>query len=101
MARTKWRSYWFSFEVAVESPVEVDDDEAAEDAAEFASSVGHKKGLAHKSKCTVVRVNEHGFLQPTTRAQQEVIKREAKIINHKPAQVVKAKKKVKSKAKRF
>lgn len=100
MAKTKWRSYWFSFEVAVESPDDVDDDEAAEDAAEFATSVGYRKGM-----CTVVRVQEHGLLQPTTRKQQEIIRRSVTMNSEKP-KVAKAKKeklkaKPKPKAKRI
>jgi hypothetical protein len=60
----KWRVFNFVVEVAVESPKSVDEDEAAEDAAEFMSSMGRSSGRVHESFCHVVRIDEYGYKRP-------------------------------------
>jgi hypothetical protein len=76
LAKKQWRTFWFSIEVAVESPGDLDEEEAAEDAAEFANVVAHTKGRSHESFCTVVGVHEHGRLQPATRESQKIFGRD-------------------------
>jgi hypothetical protein len=72
LAKKQWRTFWFSFEVAVESPGNLDEEEAAEDAAEFASTMAHTKGRVHESFCSVIGSYEHGRVQPQTRKPNKI-----------------------------
>ncbi len=58
------RVYNFITEVCVESPKEVDEHEAAEDAAEFMASTMRARGRVHSSFCSITRVDEAGPLRP-------------------------------------
>lgn len=60
----KWRVFNFVVEVAVESPGTVDEEEAAEDAAEFITSVGRTAGRVHSSFCSITRSDEYGAHRP-------------------------------------
>jgi hypothetical protein len=64
MPRKIWRSFNFIVEVAVESPGDTDEDEAAEDAADFMDAVGHAMGRAGNSFVSVVRIDEAGARRP-------------------------------------
>lgn len=60
----KWRVFNFVVEVAVESPGNVDEEEAAEDAAEFITTIGRTKGRVHTSFCSITRTDEYGPKRP-------------------------------------
>lgn len=60
----KWRVFNFVVEVAVESPGDVDEEEAAEDAAEFMASRSRRMGRVHTSFCSITRVDEYGARRP-------------------------------------
>lgn len=64
MPGKKWRVFNFVIEVAVESPGDVDEEEAAEDAAEFITSVGRTAGRVHSSFCSITRADEYGMKRP-------------------------------------
>ena len=59
-----WRSFNFIIEVAVESPGDLDEAEAAEDAAEFCEGLAHACGRIHHSFASVIRVDEIGMIRP-------------------------------------
>lgn len=54
----KWRVFNFEVEVAIESPKGVDEDEAAEDAAEFMATVQRTQGRVHDSFASITRIKE-------------------------------------------
>lgn len=76
MPKKEVRVLWFSFGVAVESPGDLDEEEAAEDAADFATGVAHATGRVHESFCRVIGVHEHGYLQPESRKGSQIFNRE-------------------------
>lgn len=113
LAKKIWRVFNFVVEVAVESPGDISEEEAAEDAAEFITVIGRATGRVHSSFASVTRTDEYGAHRPDgavvfTRPNPTGTKAElqlprgvlAKPVKEKP-QKAKAKKKKKSTAKRF
>lgn len=64
MPGKKWRVFNFVVEVAVESPKHVPEEEAAEDACEFAVAMSRTMGRVHESFVSVTRVDEYGYKTP-------------------------------------
>lgn len=64
LAGKKWRTFNFIVEVALESPGSVDEEEAAEDAAEFIATIGRTAGRVHESYASITRADEYGPKRP-------------------------------------
>lgn len=64
MAGKVWRLYNFIVEVAVESPKTNDEEESAEDAADFMASLSRSTGRVTESFCSVTRIDEYGAKRP-------------------------------------
>jgi len=65
-----WRVFTFEVEVAVESPKNVDEDEAAEDAADFMETVRKTMGRINESFASVTHVRE---LPPAEKYREQSI----------------------------
>lgn len=65
LAKKIWRTFNFVVEVAVESPGDISEEEAAEDAAEFITTIGRAAGRVHSSYCSVTRADEYGVKRPS------------------------------------
>lgn len=58
MPGKKWRIFNYLVEVAIESPKDVDEEEAAEDASEFMETIRHRQARIHESFASITRVDE-------------------------------------------
>ena len=64
MAKKNWRLFHFIIEVAIESPGDLDEYEAAEDAADFCTALSRTAGRTGRSFASVTRIDEVGRLRP-------------------------------------